>query len=61
MVVLVLKETLHTGTTEIGEGLFVGKKNNGGVDKFTVASASGNTDIQGTLNGKGAARLTIAL
>ena len=34
----------------IGEDLFVGKKNAGDTVKFSVLGASGNTDIQGTLD-----------
>ena len=41
--------SLHIGGTDSGEGLFVGKENNGDTVKFSVLGASGNTDIQGTL------------
>jgi hypothetical protein len=46
--------SLHIGGTSAGEGLFVGKKNNGDTVKFSVLGASGDTDIQGTLNVEGA-------
>ncbi|ADO99005.1 YadA domain-containing structural protein [Prochlorococcus phage P-SSM7] len=42
--------TLHVGGTGSGEGLFVGKKNSGDTVKFSVLGATGNTDIQGTLD-----------
>ena len=46
--------TLHIGGTDAGEGLFIGKKVNSDTVKFSVLGASGNTDIQGTLNVEGA-------
>ena len=46
--------TLHVGGTGSGEGLFVGKRNSGDTVKFSVLGASGNTDIQGTLDVAGA-------
>ena len=53
------RNVVITGTTEINNTLDVDAnfavRTSGGVDKFTVASASGNTVIEGTLNGKGAA------
>ena len=53
------RNVVITGTTEINNTLDVDNnfavRTSGGVDKFTVASASGNTVIEGTLNGKGAA------
>jgi len=45
--------TLHIGGTDAGEGLFVGKENSGDTVKFSVLGASGNTDIEGTLNVEG--------
>ena len=45
--------TLHVGGTGAGEGLFVGKEFSGSTVKFSVLGASGNTDIQGTLNVEG--------
>ncbi len=42
--------TLHVGGIGNGEGLFVGKKNNSDTIKFSVLGATGNTDIQGTLD-----------
>ena len=41
--------TLHVGATGSGEGLFVGKKNNGDTVKFSVDGPSGNVDTAGTL------------
>jgi hypothetical protein len=46
--------TLHVGGTGAGEGLFVGKEFSGSTVKFSVLGASGNTDIQGTLDVAGA-------
>ena len=45
-----VNQNLHVGATNSGEGFFVGKKNSGDTVKFTVLGASGNTDIQGTLD-----------
>ncbi|WAX22852.1 structural protein [Synechococcus phage S-M1] len=45
--------SLHVGGTGAGEGLFVGKENSGDTVKFSVLGASGNTDIEGTLNVEG--------
>ena len=45
-----VEKTLHVGGTGSGEGLFVGKRNSGDSVKFSVLGASGNTDIQGTLD-----------
>ena len=45
-----IEDTLHIGATGSGQGLFVGKKNSGDTIKFSVIGASGNTDIQGTLD-----------
>jgi len=42
--------SLHIGGTSASEGLFIGKKESGDTVKFTVLGASGNTDIEGTLN-----------
>ena len=42
--------TLHVGGIGSGEGLFVGKKNSSDTVKFSVLGATGNTDIQGTLD-----------
>ena len=49
-----INTTLHVGGTGSGQGLFVGKKNSGDTVKFSVLGASGNTDIQGTLDVAGA-------
>ncbi|AGN33584.1 structural protein [Synechococcus phage S-IOM18] len=48
-----INTTLHVGGTGSGEGLFVGKENSGDTVKFSVLGASGNTDIEGTLNVEG--------
>ena len=56
-----IERTLHVGGTGSGEGLFVGKKNNGDTVKFSVLGASGNTDIQGTLDVNGATEITNTL
>ena len=45
-----IAQNLHIGATGSGEGLFVGKKNSGDTVKFSVLGASGNTEIQGTLD-----------
>ncbi len=45
-----VERTLHVGGTGVGEGLFVGKRYFGDTVKFSVLGASGNTDIQGTLD-----------
>ena len=45
-----IERTLHIGGTGSGEGLFVGKRYSGDSVKFSVLGASGNTDIQGTLD-----------
>ena len=45
--------SLHIGGTDAGEGLFVGKEGSGDTVKFSVLGASGNTDIEGTLNVEG--------
>jgi hypothetical protein len=45
--------TLHIGGTSANEGLFIGKKSNSDTVKFSVLGASGNTDIEGTLNVEG--------
>ncbi|AOV61346.1 YadA domain-containing structural protein [Synechococcus phage S-CAM22] len=45
-----VNQNLHVGATNSGEGFFVGKKNSGDSVKFSVLGASGNTDIQGTLD-----------
>ncbi len=45
-----IERTLHVGGTGVGEGLFVGKRYFGDTVKFSVLGASGNTDIQGTLD-----------
>ena len=45
-----IAQNLHVGATGSGEGLFVGKKNSGDTVKFSVLGATGNTDIQGTLD-----------
>ncbi|AHB80721.1 hypothetical protein S-MbCM25_086 [Synechococcus phage S-MbCM25] len=45
--------TLHIGGTSSNEGLFIGKKVNSDTVKFSVLGASGNTDIEGTLNVEG--------
>ena len=42
--------SLHIGGTSASEGLFIGKKVNSDTVKFSVLGASGNTDIEGTLN-----------
>ena len=49
-----IERTLHVGGTGSGEGLFVGKRYSGDTVKFSVLGASGNTDIQGTLDVAGA-------
>ena len=49
-----VNQNLHVGATNSGEGFFVGKKNSGDTVKFSVLGASGNTDIQGTLDVAGA-------
>ena len=46
--------TLHVGGTSANQGLFVGKRTNSDTVKFSVLGASGNTDIQGTLDVAGA-------
>ena len=45
-----IAQNLHIGATGSGEGLFVGKKNSGDTVKFSVLGATGNTEIQGTLD-----------
>ncbi len=45
-----IAQNLHVGATGSGEGLFVGKKNSGDTVKFSVLGATGNTEIQGTLD-----------
>jgi hypothetical protein len=45
--------SLHIGGTSASEGLFIGKKVNSDTVKFSVLGASGNTDIEGTLNVEG--------
>jgi len=49
-----VNQNLHVGATNAGEGFFVGKKVNSDTVKFSVLGASGNTDIQGTLDVAGA-------
>jgi len=56
-----VEKTLHVGGTGSGEGLFVGKRNSGDSVKFSVLGASGNTDIQGTLDVNGATEITNTL
>ena len=48
-----VNQNLHVGATGSGEGLFVGKRNSNDTVKFSVLGASGNTDIEGTLNVEG--------
>ena len=48
-----INTSLHVGGTGSGEGLFVGKRNSSDTVKFSVLGASGNTDIEGTLNVEG--------
>ncbi|AIX17313.1 structural protein [Synechococcus phage ACG-2014b] len=45
--------SLHIGGTSASEGLFIGKKESADTVKFSVLGASGNTDIEGTLNVEG--------
>jgi len=49
-----VNQNLHVGATNAGEGFFVGKKVSSDTVKFSVLGASGNTDIQGTLDVAGA-------
>ena len=49
-----VNQNLHVGAVNSGEGFFVGKKNSSDTVKFSVLGASGNTDIQGTLDVAGA-------
>jgi len=45
-----IMKSLYVGATGSGEGFYVGKLNSGDTAKFSVVGASGNTDIQGTLD-----------
>ena len=48
-----IMKSLYVGATGSGERFSVGKLNSNDTEKFSVIGASGNTDIQGTLNVEG--------
>ena len=56
-----IMKSLYVGATGSGERFSVGKKNSGDTEKFTVIGATGNTDIQGTLDVNGATEITNTL